>query len=466
MAYDPLQDYRMANNMPTPPIDLQRAGMGLPMNGAMNIPQLSVDQLQPVQPALPAQNQQNNYLSQVLSQQMQDRQDTQNSGGLIQQIMAQRMQPNMQDVQQTSYMRAMNPTQVVTPDQVMASRFSQQLSPYTQALGLQKTQSEIGLQGAQTDALNNQLSRQLALMKYQYANDPAMAQAKAMATYMASLGGQPQPNTAQPSIPSTNTIQPRDASFMPVNGQSSQLPAQRQQDNFRQQQGGVATTPQNTGFNPMGALLAKQLGLTDMQIGPNGQPMPIPGATKIENGEVVTFGPDGVPTKVVPTNPKARQTIEDNLTFLSQKLDELKSVGAAVDEGQTTAQNLTNKALSLPVAQPFQAGTKAQSIRNEMASYIMQSMPDYMAAKGITPGMERSLGGQEMILKAVGIDPGNSVQASKASLANLSKIAGTGEYAKSYSSQAQTSPIQEGATATNQQTGQKIIFKNGQWSGM
>lgn len=427
-----------------------------PMSGAQS----------PMQPtAQPTSGPQNvqmppelNHLNDVINQYTQDKQSQQDNSGLVQQILSNRFQPTSEDTQKSVFQNAISaPTQYVSPDQVMAQRYATQLSPYSQGLqlagqsadvtktnlandimsktGMSKAQAEIALQNAQSNSLNTQLQRDIAEKQFEYANDPARLQAAMMARYMASLSGQPMPDqnvvqSSSGSLPQTMpSPQPRDASFMPVNGQqqSASLPQTMPQ-------------PQSGGFNPMGAMLAKSLGLTDMQIGPNGQPMPIPGAMKIENGQVITIGPNGVPTSMVPKSPVAQNAIENSINLLSGKLDQYKNSGNAITETQSPAQNLTNKALSYSIAQPFQAGTQGQTIRSEMASIIMQTMPDYMQAKGLTPGMERTVQGQEMILKAIGVDPGQSDEYNRSVLANLSTIAGTGAYAKSFN-QGQTPTI-------------------------
>lgn len=462
MPYDPMA---MNASQLQPGMQLDPATAMLMQMGPLNA---GMQMQQPVMPASPMQpppKPQADYLNQVLAQQQQDKQSAQSNGGLIQQILSQRMQPTMQDVADTSYQRGMNPTEAISANQVMANNINQQLSPYSTALGLQKSamenryypqlqeaavqkaqienqfapakaQSEIGLQGAQAKSLNDALKRQLAVLQYTYANDPQMAQAKMMAAYMASLGGQNQQPNAASTMPTQGmnaAPQQREASFMPPN--TGVIAAQKQQNNVSQQQNPQSAQPQGIGFNPMGAMLAKSLGLTDMQIGPNGQPMPIPGASKIENGEVITFGPNGVPTKTIPKNPGASSAIDNTAQFLSDKLDELKTAGSAVSESQSYLQNMGNRIGNTESAQWFQPGSKANTIIASMAKYIMQAMPDYMQAKGITPGMERTVEGQKMILNSVGVDPTQNIEASKEGLKNLSNIAGTGQYARTSASQ-------------------------------
>lgn len=476
-----------------------------PMSGPQNVPMPSDIQ----------------HIGDVINQYTQSQQSQQNNNGLVQQILSQRMQPTTQDVSQAGYNTSQSFLmphlfQPQTPDQAMAQRYQMQLAPYTQGValagenaklsgqlmqnnitaqtglpmaqallqkeqmtndimaktGMSKAQAEIALQtaqakqaGAEAGFYSSALQRDLAEKAYTYENDPQMAQARAMSAFLTSMnGGPPQggsPPSSQSAFPTGGMSLPSTSGPTSINGTS--LPQVQQQN--------AQTQPSAIGFNPMGAMLAKSMGLTDMQIarGPNGQPiaMPIPGAIKIENGSVITIGPDGKPTNAIPTNPIARGTIENNINLLSGKLDELKKAGGAVDEGQTYATNMENKILSNPWMQSLQAGNKSQTIRSEMASYIMQTMPDYMQAKGLTPGMERTVQGQEMILQAVGVDPGASVQANKAALANLSRIAGTGDYAKQMEQPSQSSdPLSQARDAISQGADRNAVMQRLQQNGI
>ena len=93
-----------------------------------------------------------------------------------------------------------------------------------------------------------------------------------------------------------------------------------------------------------------------------------------------------------------------------------------------------------------------------------------MQAQGITPGMERAVGAQEMLNKALP-DVTKTHETNMANIKSLRDLippylskqpAQTAQPAQN----TQTAPTQsfEGKTATNPQTGEKIIFKNGKWS--
>lgn len=466
------------------------SGAQSPWSGLMGAPQPMPQQPVQMPPEI-------NHLNDVIQQYTQNKQDQQNNSGLVQQILSNRMQPTLDDASQSTAQTAQSFLaphlfQPQTPDQAMAQRYQTQLAPYTQGLqlanqsaeltgrnqtndiqaqtglpmamaslqheqmandimaktGMDRATAEIALQqaqagqaGAMGNYYNSALQRDLAEKLFDYQNNPQMAQAKMMAQYMGGLGGgqaSGAPGNLPQSMLSPNGTLPSTAIPTMQGGSNSQPQVNPTQG---------ATPPSgNIGFNPMGAMLAKQLGLTDMQIGPNGQPMPIPGAMKIENGSVITIGPDGKPTSTIPQNPAARNSMEQTVDYLSGKLDELKNNGSAVDESQPWLENQFNAAMSNKYMQPMQAGNKAQTIRSEMASYVMSALPDYMQAKGITPGMERSLGGQELILKAIGIDPSNSVQANKEILRNISRVSGTGDFAKQLSRVTVISPTGQQGT--------------------
>ena len=216
---------------------------------------------------------------------------------------------------------------------------------------------------------------------------------------------------------------------------------------------------------PMGATLEP-----GMMWDPNnpGHAIAIPGAfVKGANGEILTVGSNGVVTQSVPKSPEARGVIESNINKMSGLLDELDKEGGSVSENKTWAQNQLNKALSTEAGQGIMQGSKEQTIKNSLQSIITQSMPIYMQAMGLTPGMERSAEGQKMILDAMGVDPQKSIEANKAALANLSLTAGVGKYAEkngSYLSK-MTQP-QVAQPSANQQAANPALLQEMKRRGM
>lgn len=185
------------------------------------------------------------HINDVLGQYIQTKQD-QNPGGLTQSLLQQRFQPTMGDAATAGLREAQSYAspqgfKPYSPEGVMAERYANEYAPYTSMLEPQAKVAQIGLQGAQANALNQQVPREIAEKQFEYANDPQMQQARIMGQYLQGMGGQANGSaTGNPN--QTN---------QPANGQPA--------------------------FNPMGAMLAKQFGMDNMQIGANGQPQLIPG---------------------------------------------------------------------------------------------------------------------------------------------------------------------------------------------
>lgn len=377
---------------------------------------------------------------QILSQYQNDQQ--QNNGGLIQSILSGRFQPNEDDTarsitQTAQSYGAPDLFKPVTPEQQANTRMTNELTPFTTAMGLQSSAADIGLKNAQSDYYGNALGRDLAEKKFQYENDPQMAQAKMMAAYMASLGGQSgTPANAPPTNVPTGNISPINASSLnaPAGGPIPPPPTPQNLSQQMQSNG----QPSGGGFNPMGAMLAKNLGLTDMQIGPNGQPMPIPGSMKVENGSVISFDQNGKPQSNIPVNPRAQGLFEQKLQDIAGNVNKLHDIGGMVDENNGW---LSNKATQLaasqdglwgvmPGGQTLLQGTPAQTLRDNINADVKQALPLYMQAFGITPGMERAQAAQQMLQDAIGGSLTKSRQHTMANLKNLSQTAGTGELAQ------------------------------------
>lgn len=336
--------------------------------------------------------------------------------------------------------------------QLMANDIQQQTGlPLAQAqLQSAQTGNQYQAQGLQADIANknamagyygNALQRDLAEKAFSYANDPQMAQAKMMAQYMQSLSGQAQ-QTSSGSAPQVNASDLQSGSAVQQNGGS--IPAPPTPANLSQslQQNNQTSPQQGGGFNPMGAMLAKQLGLTDMQIGPNGQPMPIPGSMKIENGSVISFDANGKPQANIPVNPRAQGLFEQKLQDMHDNLQKLHDIGGTIEEGGGIGQFLENKGTQmaasqggkyLPSGQDILQGTEAQTLRDNIQADVKQALPLYMQAFGITPGMERAQAAQQMLQDAIGGSLTKSRQHTMANLKNLSQTAGTGQLAQSLS---------------------------------
>lgn len=221
--------------------------------------------------------------------------------------------------------------------------------------------------------------------------------------YVAKLSGQPMPTTQQPQA----------------------LPPMNQQQSFADQQP-VATPPQtnNQDLPP----------IPDSQIGyQNGKPVPVTGPViaKDSNGQMVQ--------KTLP-NMEAKQKLEYQLKYLSDQFDKLKQEGGAVSADQAIPQNLENTVAGSSFKLPEWAGgaefggqdvaramvTQPSITRDNIKAAIKQTTPLYMQAMGITPGMERAVGAQQMLQEALGGSTTKSYQHNKEQLARISKEAGLG----------------------------------------
>lgn len=218
--------------------------------------------------------------------------------------------------------------------------------------------------------------------------------------------------------------------------------------------------------------------------------MQIPGTIeKGDSGTVLTSDQNGNITQEVPRNPQAQAKLEYNLQQIAQKFEELHQKGGTVESGNAggmlanVGQFIGNKGTQLaatkglklpewmggetiPGGQSALEGTEPQTLRSDINGLINQTLPLYMQAMGITPGMERAVSAQQMLKEALGGALGSSRQHNLFSLANLSRQAGTGELYQRLQQQNQPEQSQghplDGTTATNGKV--TLILRNGQWT--
>lgn len=178
--------------------------------------------------------------------------------------------------------------------------------------------------------------------------------------------------------------------------------------------------------------------------------MQIPGTIqKGENGKLITMDVNGKPTETMPIDPVAKQKFESNIQLIAQKFDELHKIGGTVEENGGFLNNKKNQLEStkdwawgkLPGGQSLMQGRPEQTIRGEIQDLVKQTMPLYMQAMGITPGMERAVAAQQMLQEALGGSISNTRQQNLFSLSNLSKQAGTGAFASQLEGQQQLQSI-------------------------
>lgn len=363
------------------------------------------------------------HVNDVMNQYIQSKQQQQN-GGLLQQILSNRMQPQDQDIMTSGVREAQSYAspggfKAYSPEGQIADRITQQLSPYSDALKLaqqgenlsgtqmqnqitaqtglpmaqtelakkqlalmiaQKTglpmaeaelqaktianqyapamdQADIAGKNASTNYMNTALQRALTEKAFDYQNNPQMQQANLMAQYLrnaSGLGGGQAPTPAQNGFGGMSTPSTPDAP------QGGQIPPSAPQP---QQQGG--------GFNPMGAMLAKQFGLENMQIGRNGQPEPIPGVPTAGQKEVDKNFADALQTY---QNAGGAKRTADTIKTIQDVISQLRTgkittgglldrnalnnegapteIGRNLDPSVLVARNLISSAI-LPQAKPL-----------------------------------------------------------------------------------------------------------------
>lgn len=344
MPYDPLQDYRMQNGMATPPIDIQRAGMGMPVNAMQPQQQMAAPQQSPA-------------INEILTELTKSIQNKQDNSGLIQQIMAARMQPNMQDVQQTSYMRAMNPTQAITPDQVMAERFKSQLTPYATAATIAKQEQEnrfapytalAGLMNANTAATGGATGAFINSL----AQDPRFGGDIIAATQYAKGGA--------------------NQGTMMNNGVMAPLP------------GNLSTIHSQSAATASG---------------------------KVEGSGDITD---------VQKRAQGQLNVANTASTLESLYDQLEQAGAAVSTKQGSLQNLSARTRSGGVGQAVGRafGTKEQSIRNQIGMQIPNLINDIRSATGMSAKAMDSNAELQFYLK-MATDPNADIEANRAALTTI-----------------------------------------------
>lgn len=435
--YQPMNasDLFMAQNLglnpsaPPPMPGMMPSGASQPMAGPQNV-------------QMPPEIQ---HLGDVLQQYTQNKQDQQNNSGLVQQILSNRMQPELQDASRSVFQSNQNGS-YVDPSQAMAQRYQSELAPYTQGLGLANQNAELtgrlnanniqqltGLPAAQADiAMKNAqagyygsaLQRDLAEKAFSYANDPQMLQSKAMANLLSGVtGGQSQgganlpqamQQNGQPQIPIISRGAILDKLGMVTEGQKEQDKNFADSWQTYSNAGGALRT-QNaiaTVDNAINQLKSGQLGsgglMDRLSMNPNGEPS---WTGMLANAPILV----------------ARNQIASAILPQAKAL-----FGARVTNFD--AQSLINSQGLDPLAPPDVNIQKLERLKSSLISgqQDLINSGQYFQNNGTLSGYQ-------------------SPSAQQNSQQNIGQ---------------QQSIIQEGSTATNPQTGQKIIYKNGQWGSM
>lgn len=387
--------------------------------------------------------------------------------GLVQDILSQRFQPQGQDIAQSIFM---NGTGLGTNGGITTPQ-TQTVNRLAPVMDIAKTLGTLNQSSLEIAKLNE-------LMRHDKATEGNSPFAQPLTIGPMANNGQTQPfqdgsnqniptimqgnaapqqnNTAPMSIPqrmqtnANNGVAPADWNGSPPAANSVSLDTIANMVSSPQTQG---NTPQS-GFMPIFKGNEVLPGAPAGQVwinGPNGglQARIAPGAVeKGANGEILNQDSQGNITQQIPPNPLMKQKFEQNITKIAGLFDELNKAGGSVEAGGSPIGNKLNQLAGtkgfdigghtiIPGGQTLMEGTDTQKIRGEIQDLIKQTTPLYMQAMGITPGMERAVSAQQMLMDALGGNVGKSRQENLYSIANLSQQAGTGQFAKDYAAQNQ-----------------------------
>jgi hypothetical protein len=152
-------------------------------------------------------------------------------------------------------------------------------------------------------------------------------------------------------------------------------------------------------------------------------------------------------------NEKAKTQFLAKLDNVQRNMDNLNKSGWMVNENDSALHNwgsaIANSEGSFwglgPGGQNFNraSGTKEQTMRDKISKDVSALLPLYMQAQGITPGMERAVGAQEMMMKALP-SLGRSYQANQENIASLRALVPGGG-----NSSPQPQPSQQPAAPTD-----------------
>lgn len=430
-------------------------GMPLPMSYGMgqpqNVPMAPVDQnfqvpyQQPQQPPPELQ-----HVTDVLTQYIQSKQDQQNNNGLTEQLLAQRFQPQMQDIgrsitQTAQAYGAPDLFKPLDPYQAASQRANSELAPYTTSLDLASKQ--VGLQNAQ-------IQNQFLPQKEQANIDLMKAQA-----LMASGGG-----------------------LFSGNGQSS------------------ANMPHGDEFlqTMSPAMAATVKGIAEgRQQAPSGFIMKTPFGQQLMAAvsqydptfDAVNYGARFATRKDFTAGPSA-----NNITALNTAMAHLKSLSDSFGNLHNTDYPMLNQATNYLGNQfgnqniqsnTAAVGVDAEAVSHELAKVFrstgmsegeIDAWKEKINANASPPQMKAVI--QSAIdlmngrMQALSERYNQGMGTTKQGMELLSPQAQnaynqlSGNPQSANPSSGLSSSVQEGATATNPQTGQKIVFKNGQWGAL
>lgn len=438
--------------MPQGPMDFSslyarpQPGMPLPMtfNGSapQNVPQAPVDQNfmvpNPEQGPQPTQTPpQLQHITDVIGQYIQSKQDQQNSGGLTEAILAQRFQPNLADASRSVF-QSNQAGQYYSPEQAAATRMQSELAPYTTAMDLQGKQ--LGLQKAQ--------------IENQYA--PEMEQAKiqalrAQSGFMGQNGGVPQGQSQVSGDQYLQTLPPQIATQVKALAEGRmQFPAGFALKSPYWQQMISAVSQYDPSFDAVNY------------------------ASRAKTRASFTSGADANNVTALNTAMAHLGTLSDNYNKLGNTdypwLNQAVNYAGNKLGNRTIQTNTGNvsadaEAVSHELAKVFRSTGMSEGEIDAWKQKITTDAGPAQSQAVINSALDLIDGR----LSALGEKYSQGMGAAKQGIELLSPDA-----QKAYQKLRGGAPqqpaaapapggISDGATATNPQTGEKIIFKNGQW---
>jgi hypothetical protein len=162
---------------------------------------------------------------------------------------------------------------------------------------------------------------------------------------------------------------------------------------------------------------------------------------------------------------QGKVSLDDTLLKIKAAYDVLKAEKAIVSQDNAAAENVAARASTLTgVTVGRTIGTKAQSSRDTIANLRQSVLMDIKAATGMTAKDMDSNQDVQRLLASLG-DPDQSYETVLDTIANISAKYGTGKLSApgGTGDTGGTGGINEGTTATNPQTGERIIYRDGQW---
>lgn len=313
-----------------------------PVDQGFNIPYMGMQQ-QPMQQSPELQQ-----VKDVLNQYAQTKQDQSGSGGIIQQILAARMQPEMQDVS-----RSINQTQQaygapdlfkpMSPGDAMASRYATELSPYTSML---EAQGKIGnntmnAAGGATGVLVNRLM----------AADPSLSVEQALQKVQTGFR--------------SNTMIDAQGNVVPMQGALNTMMNINNAKQTGQNISDLSYKPRIAG-GEASARTAVELA----------NAAPIEAQKKIGAGEITD----------VQKREIGQQGLSSTVDAMLQNYQQLAQAKGTVSTGNTIGQNIGAYAKNTAIGQGMQrmVGTQEQSIRNKINMGIPALINDIRGATGMS----------------------------------------------------------------------------------